>query len=461
MRSRKAGWRLLVADDAYVFHTGSRSYTPERRAALIPAAAQALAGLHGQSAVRAGVDAMRGDRLLAGVRARVGVAEERRQLIQDGAGRWQGRRIAFLLPTAREGGGANVVLLLGRVMRHMGLKVDIVNLQANRVRFEQAYPDLQLPVRYLASEADMPGIATAYDAVVATHHRSVAWLEPAPTKSSSVIAAHLIQDMEAWFFEPGSVEHDVAIAAYARCHGMRCFATTEWVRDTVAAVVGVDSLVIGALVDIDQARPRRRRLGASERPLRLAAMIRPETPRRGATRTMRVLRALTAEFGPEIEVVTFGSARDLAASEDLARDFPFVDLGPIRSGQVPTLLNECDLFLDLSDWQAMGLTAMEAMACGVAVVVPEQGGATSIVRDGVNGRVVDTRSFGDCLAAARELVTDDELRRSLAAQASRDVVSHHPERATHALLSALFASGQPADPGDPAELRGAVAAVAT
>jgi GT2 family glycosyltransferase/glycosyltransferase involved in cell wall biosynthesis len=458
MRSRQAGWRLLVADDAYVFHQGSRSYTPDRRAKLVPAAGQALAELHGRSAVQAGVDAMRGDRLLAGIRARISVAEARARYIADGAARWQGRRVAFVLPTQRQGGGANVIILLGHVMRRMGLEVDLVNLEANRIPFEDGHPDLGLPVRYLASPADLSSIASAYDAVVATHHTSVSWLEPRRPQGSAVIRAHLIQDMEAWFFEPGSPDHGLAMAAYARGDELRCFATTDWVRDTVAAEAGVDSLVIGALVDIDRFRPRQRRLGEiTERPLRVSAMIRPETPRRGAARTMRVLRALKQEHGAGLEVVIFGSAVDDRASAGLATDFGYIDLGTIPSGQVATLLNECDLFLDLSDWQAMGLTAMEAMACGVTVVVPEQGGASSIVHDGVNGRVVDTRSFGDCLAAARELVADDELRRSLATQALRDVVSHHPERATHALLSALFASTRAADP---TEQRGAVATVA-
>ena len=176
---------------------------------------------------------------------------------------------------------------------------------------------------------------------------------------------------------------------------------------------------------------------------------------------MRLLRALKQEHGAELEVVIFGGAPDQPGHADLVTDFPYVDLGPLPSAKVAALLNECDLFLDLSDWQAMGLTAMEAMACGVAVVVPEQGGASSIVSDGVNGRVVDTRSFGDCLAAARELVADDELRRSLAMRAIGDVVSHHPERAAHTMLSALFPSSQATEPADPAGQRGGVASFAT
>ena len=47
------------------------------------------------------------------------------------------------------------------------------------------------------------------------------------------------------------------------------------------ANAGVDSRVVGPIVDVDQFRPRRRQTGvAPERSVRMVAMIRPSTPRR-------------------------------------------------------------------------------------------------------------------------------------------------------------------------------------
>src|SRR5205085_1716312 len=45
IRARQAGYRLVVATDAYVFHNSSRSYSPERRRAHQDRANQAMAAM--------------------------------------------------------------------------------------------------------------------------------------------------------------------------------------------------------------------------------------------------------------------------------------------------------------------------------------------------------------------------------------------------------------------------------
>jgi glycosyltransferase involved in cell wall biosynthesis len=69
------------------------------------------------------------------------------------------------------------------------------------------------------------------------------------------------------------------------------------------------------------------------------------------------------------------------------------------SGLIEALLASSDLLLHLCPVEPFGLAILEAMAAGVPVLVPDQGGAAGLVEDGVSGfhfRANDA----DALAAA-------------------------------------------------------------
>ena len=102
------------------------------------------------------------------------------------------------------------------------------------------------------------------------------------------------------------------------------------------------------------------------------------------------------------------------------------------------LLNEVDVFVDFSSHQAMGLTALEAMACGAAVAVPVRGGASCFARDGHNALLVDTSSAEACRSALETLVADAALREELRTHAIGDAAACYPERPALRILQALF-----------------------
>jgi GT2 family glycosyltransferase len=68
-RARGAGWSLALADDAYVYHAQSKSYSHESRQRLSRRSGRILAEKHGQTAIQEAVTVCRRDRVLAGIRA--------------------------------------------------------------------------------------------------------------------------------------------------------------------------------------------------------------------------------------------------------------------------------------------------------------------------------------------------------------------------------------------------------
>lgn len=440
LRAADLGWKLAVADDVYVFHAQSRSYSDERRRLLSEHAHRQLIAKHGEGAVLSGVLACRENRCLRGLRASSRHWAERWKSARAGRQSYSGKRIAIILPVQHAGGGANVVVTLARALREMGVEVQLINLMCRRLDFEQAYPDLDIPVLYAPSIDNVVQMVASFDIAMATVFYTVGWLARGATLPANVRIAYLIQDFEPKFFDKGNPFYAEALASYRLIPGIIGLTLTDWNRLTVLEETGLECRTLGPMYDLDLffPRPRGKTPMWPESPLRVAAMICPSTPYRAPARTMRVLREMSRRFGSTVEIILFGVDSDDSGFLSLPRDFSFHNLGMVRPDQLAGVLNEVDIFVDYSDYQAMGLTAMEAMGCGVAVIVPEQGGASSFARHRENAMVVDTMNFESCLDALVELVENHDLRRGLQDSAMESIPACHPEGVALRLLESIF-----------------------
>jgi glycosyltransferase involved in cell wall biosynthesis len=376
------------------------------------------------------------DRILEGIRARTRHLHVRHAMREEGRRRWETKRLLIILPVTLPGGGANVVFQEAVAMQAMGVDVRVLNFDAYREAFEASYPDREIPTVYIEAPSSLSDLAHDYDAVIATLFRSVEWLRPLRHLDNPPRLGYYVQDYEPYFFTDDPRQFWQAWSSYLAFPELIRFTKTEWTRDEVKRQAGVDCVPVGPSVDVDLFRPRPRLL--PERPdiVRIAAMVRPATPYRQPRLTMEVLRAVHRSHGDRVEIWTFGSRPEELG--DLPRDFPFRNAGILHPRQLAVLLNEVDLFMDLSSHQAMGLTAMEAMCCGAAVVVPACGGASSFVRHEENGLIVDTTCPEECVDAVNALVREDSLRGALRARGLDEIGGFFPERAAYRILEALF-----------------------
>lgn len=437
LRARKAGWELALADNAYVFHAQSKSYNHEKRKALADHAGQQLTAKHGDEIIAAGVEQCLWDRQLLSIRAQARTMFERDRVIRDGRARWEGRRVLFVLPIIQVGGGGNVVITEARAMMRMGVTVALANLSLHRDIFEQGYPDLDVPVIYVDSPDEIGTLGREFDAVIATAFYSVEWLTPLLT-AAQVTLGYYVQDFEPLFFEPGTHNHEQALGSYTRIPGIRMFTKTGWNRDELLRHTGFVAEVVGPSYDCDLFRPRVSSLVDSRHPVKVLAMVRPSTPRRNPEGTLRLLTHLQQRFGDRIEIAIFGGEQDSVSAPMGSDELKMFNHGELRPGQIANLMATCDLFIDMSHFQAMGLTAMEAMACGVVPIVPRAGGASSFACHNENAAIVDTEKFEEVLAAASGLIEDSHRRRALQVQGMNDIVQHFPERSASAILACLF-----------------------
>jgi D-inositol-3-phosphate glycosyltransferase len=115
---------------------------------------------------------------------------------------------------------------------------------------------------------------------------------------------------------------------------------------------------------------------------------------------------------PEAELVVAGGAGegdpDLARLQDLAVRCHVADrvrfLGPVARAEVPALLRSADAVVCAPWYEPFGIVALEAMACGRAVVATAVGGMQDTVVHGVTGLHVPPRRADVLGAALRGLV---------------------------------------------------------
>lgn len=101
-------------------------------------------------------------------------------------------------------------------------------------------------------------------------------------------------------------------------------------------------------------------------------------------------------------------------------------LGPLRD--VAPLYQAADVAVVPSHFEALGLSALEALACGTPVVASAVGGLLDFMRDGVNGALCPPRDSTTLAVKLSLLLANAELRGGLAAEARATVVRTYSEQ---------------------------------
>lgn len=105
---------------------------------------------------------------------------------------------------------------------------------------------------------------------------------------------------------------------------------------------------------------------------------------------------------------------------------------------VASLLRVADVFIQPSHFEALGLSAIEALATGIPVVSSAVGGLLDFIVDGDNGLLVPPQDPPALAAAIRSLIADAGLRQRLGGRARASVLGEYDERAVFSRFGALL-----------------------
>lgn len=127
--------------------------------------------------------------------------------------------------------------------------------------------------------------------------------------------------------------------------------------------------------------------------------------------------------------------RARAALPDLAGRVVFTG----RADDVAPVLRAADVFAFPSEVEALGLSLLEAAACGLACAGSRTGGIVDVLEDGVNGLLVAPRDTAGLVRTLDVLARDPALRARLGAAARRTVIERFDQEQSARRYRTLFA----------------------
>lgn len=145
---------------------------------------------------------------------------------------------------------------------------------------------------------------------------------------------------------------------------------------------------------------------------------------------VRAAALIRKDFGERVEFLIAGG--DNSGGEYRARVQRLVsDLGLVnhvrllgRVEDVSSLFVKLDVLVSASHSESFGMAMAEAFACGVPVVATATAGARALIEDGVSGLLIPRGDVRAMAAAVTSLLSDEERRLALGAQARRSAREH-------------------------------------
>jgi glycosyltransferase involved in cell wall biosynthesis len=156
-----------------------------------------------------------------------------------------------------------------------------------------------------------------------------------------------------------------------------------------------------------------------------------------AWRRLQPADALLVIAGPDMTGHPWdagGPGRAFVEQHGLREKVRFV--GPLAD--VAPMIKTADLVVQPSHFEALGLSAIEALACGVPLVASAVGGLLDFVVDGENGRLCPPQDPAGLASCIGPLLTDSGARAQLASRARGSVLQEYDELAVFGRMRALF-----------------------
>lgn len=254
--------------------------------------------------------------------------------------------------------------------------------------------------------------------LVATDWRTGQFVRDVCARHKRILPAAFVQDREDWFKDRHGAPAFTSASDYApylEIARQRCVVNATWVRDSMVRDLGFSAdrmRWIGIGTDPDVFYPRGTREDGDV--VRLIAMSRPFTPRRGNALLSLMWLRLAEKYGSRVKLFTYGDAPDVA--------LPSKHLGKLSQARLSVEFARMHGLLEPSLSQAWGMAAHEMMATEGTVVSHDNAGIHHYAEHDVSALIAPARPDGTqdadaVFALLCRVVEDAELRRRIGAAA--------------------------------------------
>jgi glycosyltransferase involved in cell wall biosynthesis len=398
-KMRQHNYSLWVAPNSYVFHHKGKSYQKEEQGKLGRETYARLIERYGLQIGQAET-AMRDNRFLGAIRSSL-----QHNLLQSLPSLQYGMSVLMILNVMNtrklfmlRGGWISVVQEGLGLWKH-GVYSRVAVPAGYLEDFYLAFPEARTANLFIGFTGNSPEALAAeivahgqvFDFVVATHCSTVFTIRKITEKWPNAIPSYYVQDIETDFTDERVKAS--ALSNYTNFSDGFVFTKTSWLKEELRKQFNLTSHLISPTVDTDFFTPGKQNY---KEQMQLCAMVRIATPRRGPKRILEVLSWAAETLGANS--TAFGSSKDEIVSllndeEKKTLKLPLINiLGPLDRQRMLHAYQACEIFLDLSSWQAFGRSGIEAMASGVVPVLPQRGGASTYAKSMVNAFLINTSS---------------------------------------------------------------------
>lgn len=331
--------------------------------------------------------------------------------------------ITFLLPNSGVGGGVRAVMRFGNSLIQMGHNVRIFYRSPkgikittrkiyNRLRYGQAKDWLD----------DFNGVSAPYIK-----------LNPREFKEDELVISMCAQTT----FDACSLPEGIGIKVL-HCHGVQIenweYMLSSWklptykisisshIVDIIKKEIGENTIgVVPNGVDGNEYFPTcdisaRNAVGGT---VRWSPSKDPET-------TINIFKKIHEEI-PCAGLLTFGPDR-----KPKVLDFVHFTRGPAITN-AREIYSSCNIWFLASKSEGFGLPVLEAMACGCVVVSTRCGGPEDIIKDGVNGFLVDIGDVDNAVDIVKKVWIDKKLQKLISQKAIKTASEYSWENGANML----------------------------
>jgi 1,2-diacylglycerol 3-alpha-glucosyltransferase len=163
-----------------------------------------------------------------------------------------------------------------------------------------------------------------------------------------------------------------------------------------------------------------------------------------------LLQAIQRTTHPDLQLGIAGSGAALneltAVAEMLHLDNRVQFLGAVPNDELNRLLNSVDIFAMAGEAESLSIASLEAMACGLPVLLADAFALPELVTQGVNGYLFKSGDPGDA-ARYMELLASQPERWKEMGRASAESVKAHSLETTLERYEALYVQTRTSTPG--------------
>jgi glycosyltransferase involved in cell wall biosynthesis len=204
-------------------------------------------------------------------------------------------------------------------------------------------------------------------------------------------------------------------------------ATSHVIESYIHEVINKPVKVIPFGVNIDDFKPRHvKSLFAPEH--FVIGSVKPLEPLYNIDVLIKAFRALSLRFD-HIRLLIIGSGTEENSLKKLCGDLEIQDkvifTGRVPFHEVSNYFNMINALANLSEYESFGVSVIEAMACGLPVVVSDVGGLSEVVSDDSVGLKVPAGSVEETLKMLEKLILNKDLCKTIGENARDHVIKHY------------------------------------